>query len=101
MEKVKQIKISVKHASCLCTFYNNGKANVMIIDSVLVEENYRNQGIGAILLKKAVKSAIARKIDSIELIVNDDNTNAKNLYKKIGFEKTNKEHHRIILNKKK
>jgi len=100
MGELKQIKISVDHGSCLCTFYNNGKANVMIIDSVMVDENHRNAGLGASIMLKAISLAKERGVDSVELIVNENNIAAKKLYEKIGFKKTNKEHQRIILNKK-
>ncbi len=99
MEKLNQTKISLKHGSCLCTFYNNGKANIMVIDSVWVDENHRNLGVGTSIMNEAIKFASTRNVDAIELIVNEGNTVAKNLYKKLGFQKTNKEHYRIILNK--
>ena len=86
--------------SCLCTFYNNGKANVMIIDSVEVDEKYRRRGIGAQLIERAIKLARKYGVDSIELNVNKDNIPAKKLYEKIGFKKTNKDYYRILLNKK-
>lgn len=87
--------------SCICTFYHNGKANVMMIDNVQVNKNQRRRGVGTTLMKEAIKLAKNRKVDSIELVVNSDNTVAKRLYEKVGFKKTNKEHYRIILNKKK
>lgn len=85
--------------SCICTFYNNGKANVMIIDNVKVDKNHRRKGIGTTLMKEAIKIAKKRKVDSIELVVNSDNTIAKRMYKKNGFEKTKKDHYRLILRK--
>ena len=39
------------------------------------------------------------KVDSVELVVNKDNKIAKRLYEKAGFEKTNKDYYRFILNK--
>lgn len=97
---MQQIKLSVDNiASCLCTFYNNGKAEVMLIDSFLVKEEFRGKGYGTKLINKAIKLAQKQKIDSIELIVNKDNRVAKKLYEKAGFKKTNKDYYRLILNK--
>lgn len=99
--KLSQTKINLgNHGSCLCTFYNNGAANVMIIDSLFVKEEARGKGLATKIIKKAIVLAKKRNIDSIELVVNNDNLIAKHLYKKTGFEKTKKEYHRLILNKK-
>lgn len=86
-------------ASCLCTFYNNGKANVMIIDSVFVRETSRGKGFGIKIIEKAKELAKKRNVDSIELVVNTDNGIAKHLYEKCEFEKTNKDYYRLILHK--
>lgn len=83
--------------SCICTFYHNGQANVMIIDNVKVDKNHRRKGVGTTLMKEAIIIAKKRKVDSIELVVNSDNTVAKRLYKKNGFNKTKKDHYRFIL----
>lgn len=87
--------------SCICTFYHNGQANIMMVDNVKVNKNHRRKGVGKSLMKEAIKFAKKRNVDSIELVVNSDNTIAKRLYKKVGFEKTDKEYFRLILNKKK
>lgn len=83
--------------SCICTFYNNGKADVMIIDSVEVEPDHRREGIGTKLVEKAIGLARENNVDSIELNVNKDNIAAISLYEKLGFTKTNKDYYRIIL----
>lgn len=85
--------------SLICTFYHNGQAKVMLVDSVEVDKDKRSQGFGITLVNEAIKIAKKRKVDSIELVVNSDNTVAQRLYKKAGFEKTKKEHYRLILNK--
>lgn len=96
---MQQITLSIKNiSSCLCTFYNNGKANVMLIDSVQTKERFRGKGYGKMLIKKAIKLAKERKVDSIELVVNKNNKIAKKLYEQAGFEKTKKDYYRIILN---
>jgi len=91
------MQIKVEHGSCIGTIYHNGKALIMVIDNVEVDKEYRNQGIGTMLMEKAIIVAIENNVDSIELLVNDDNEIAKGLYRKVGFQKTNKEHHRLIL----
>ena len=89
--------LEVEKGSCLCTFYNNGKANVMIIDSVKVAKSHRRLGIGTLLIQRAIELAKKHNVDSIELNVNKDNIPAKKLYEKMGFKKTNKDYYRILL----
>lgn len=97
---MRQIKLSIDDvSSCLCTFYNNGKANVMLIDDVKTEEKFKNKGYATRLFKEVIAEAKKSNVDSIELIVNRDNKIAKNLYKKVGFLKTKKECYRLILKK--
>lgn len=96
---MEQTFLTTLHSSCICTFYHNGKAKVMVIDSVKTEEKYRQKGHATQLLHMALRLAMDRDVDSVELVVNEDNAAAKNLYWNLGFRKTNKEHHRIILPK--
>lgn len=93
-----QVKL-VGHGSCLCTFYFNGRANVMIIDDFNIEEKYRNKGWGRKLMKRAIKLAKDKEVDSIELVVNKNNKIAKHLYETVKMEKTKKDYYRLILNK--
>ena len=92
-----QFKFSDTGCSCLGTVYYNGKATVMVIDSVMVDEMYRGMGIGTNLMKHVIAFAKNLGVDAIELVVDRDNKVAKKLYKTVGFQKTNNEHHRIIL----
>ena len=99
-EDVKQAAISIGNVgSCICTIYHNGKAKVMIIDSVYVNEQYGGKGYGQKLMNAAIDLAKASKIDSVELNVNKDNKVAIDLYEKNGFEVTDKHYYRLILNK--
>ena len=91
--------IKLEKGSCLCTFYNNGKADVMIIDNVEVDKTHRRRGIGTQIIEHAIELARKRGVDSIELNVNSDNIPAKKLYEKMGFKKTNKDYYRLILRK--
>lgn len=92
-----QIRIAVDGGSCLATIYHNGKARVMIVDVVDVEEARRRQGVGTALVEKAIEVARANDVDSVELLVNPDNDAAKDLYRKAGFVRTGKVHYRRIL----
>ena len=94
---MEQIKLRVEHGSCLCTFYHNGKAKVMIIDKVQVNKTYRQKGVGTKLMLKALALAKSKKTDCVELVVNKNNLAAKKLYEKIGLVKTNKDYYRRIL----
>ena len=49
-------------------------------------------------MERVVSIAKEKNIDCIELVVNEDSI-ARKLYNKIGFEKTKKEHCRLILNR--
>jgi len=96
---MKQIRLDVDNvSSCLCTFYNNGKANILIIDSVWTDENHRGQGYGKRLMEKVKDLAKAENVDSIELVVNQDNQSAISLYEGMGMDRTKKYHYRLILN---
>jgi ribosomal protein S18 acetylase RimI-like enzyme len=84
-------------SSCLGTIYHNGKAKIMVIDNVKVEKEYRKQGIGTNMIQYVINFAKRQGVDSVELLVNEDNEIAKKLYSKLGFKKSNKEHHRLLL----
>ena len=86
-------------ASCLCTIYNNGKATILVIDNVFVIPEKRNKGYGTKIINMAIDSAKNKEVDCIELVVNDDNEIAKNVYYNCGLRPTNKEHWRLILKK--
>ena len=40
--------IEIDRGSCIGTIYYNGKANVMVIDSVFVKEEFRGIGLEAV-----------------------------------------------------
>ena len=94
---VNQVKVETDFASCLCTFYHNGKANIMMIDNVFVDESERGNGYGNKLIRKALELANDENVDSVELVVNRDNSPAKKLYEGQGFAKTEKDYYRKIL----
>ena len=94
MENISQVIVGNKFGSCLCTFYNNGRAAVMIIDDVKVVENYRHRGIATSIINEAIELAESKNVDSIELV----SSSTGKLYRTTGFKKTNKKHYRRILN---
>ena len=96
---MKQTKIVIPHGSCICTFYNNGKADVMIIDSVEVDQAHRGIGVGTKIIEQAIELAEKEGVDSVELNVNRDNIVAVKLYEKMGFSRTNKYYYRLIISK--
>lgn len=65
----------------------------MIIDSecelltLAVDENYRHMGIGKYVLAGIIANAKKRGCKTVYLEVNEDNTPAIGLYKKLGFSK--------------
>lgn len=61
------------------------KRHVIYIDTLVVDENYRNQGIGHQLLNYVKKLKKEKKMDSIELQVNAKNNRAYKMYQKYGF----------------
>lgn len=86
--------------SCCVLVHTNSKARVMIVDDVWIEENSRGFGHGTGLIAEALEFARANRIDSVELTVNPENVIARNLYRKMGFEETDKKYCRRILNVK-
>lgn len=95
----KQAKISLGEASsCLCTLYHNGKARIMMVDSVETVPEYRNQGYGKKLMEEVIAFSRTQDVDSIELVVSQDNETAIQLYEKAGFKRTAKFLYRLILN---
>ena len=55
------------------------------ISVIVVDEQYRNQGIGTLLLNHAVEIAREKECKKIVLDVDKDNEIAQSLYKKFGF----------------
>ncbi len=55
------------------------------IDNVVVDENYRNQGIGRRLMEELIRSGEADGIEAFTLEVRVGNATAIRLYEKCGF----------------
>lgn len=57
------------------------------IMNIVTKKNYRRQGIGSLLLKNLIMLCENSNIKSITLEVNENNSNAIDLYLKFGFQK--------------
>lgn len=55
------------------------------IMNIVVKKDYRNKGIGTILLENLVSLSKKLCLNSLSLEVNEENIPAINLYKKLGF----------------
>ena len=55
------------------------------ISSVIVDKDYRGQGVGELLIQKAIMHLGRRGATSIRINVRQEATGAINLYEKIGF----------------
>ena len=64
------------------------------ISVLVVDEKYRNQGIGTFLLNEMIPIAREKNCKNVILDVDNDNEIAKSLYKKFGFI-TRKEDHQL------
>lgn len=63
------------------------KKNILFIDDLIVNEKYRNTGIGKLLIQNAVDYAVNIDCESLELTSLISNTNAHRFYENNGFEK--------------
>jgi len=55
------------------------------LQSLLVDRNYRRQGIGSSLIQAVEFEAISRNFDRLTIMVESDNSAALKLYQKVGF----------------
>ena len=58
------------------------------ISVIVVDQSYRNQGIGALMLSEATQIAKHKGCNKVVLDVNHENVVALSLYKKFGFKET-------------
>ncbi|MBD3230744.1 MAG: GNAT family N-acetyltransferase [Candidatus Lokiarchaeota archaeon] len=58
------------------------------ITNVVVDKKWRGKGVGTWLIKRAIEELKKAGIEIIRINVREDATEAKNLYEKIGFEKS-------------
>lgn len=63
------------------------KKNILFIDDLIVNEKYRNTGIGKLLIQDATNYAISKDCGALELTSMIENVNAHKFYENNGFEK--------------
>ena len=63
------------------------KRNILFIDDLIVNEKYRNLGIGKKLIQDATDYAISKNCEAVELTSMISNINAHRVYENNGFEK--------------
>jgi ribosomal protein S18 acetylase RimI-like enzyme len=59
----------------------------MYIDTIIVDKDYRNKGIGKALMENAINFAINNNCEIVELTSKLNNENAHRFYEGIGFKK--------------
>lgn len=64
------------------------------LQSLLVDTNYRRQGIGCSLIKAVESEAVQRNFQCLTIMVESDNSPALNLYHKMGFAFLKNSHNR-------
>ncbi len=89
-------ELTAKNSKYLVAKYNQeivGFAGIKVlveeadIMNIVIKKNFRNQGIGTLLLKKLLDLAKSLKLYTITLEVAEENNSAIHLYQKLGFEK--------------
>lgn len=59
--------------------------STLYVDALAVDDRFRGQGVGQLLLKEIEKIAKAENLSFVSLDVVKENTKAKELYEKVGF----------------
>jgi ribosomal protein S18 acetylase RimI-like enzyme len=77
----------------------NVKNNNLFIPEVYIKETYRGKGIGKSAMSFSEKKAIELNAKKLKLHVFGHNTNAQNLYKKMGFKPTNVMMEKLLISK--
>ena len=63
------------------------RKNILFIDDLIVCKNFRNSGLGKLLIKNATDYALSIDCESLELTSLISNVNAHRFYENNGFEK--------------
>lgn len=75
-----------KMFSLLSYFPTKREQTTLYIDAIAVDDNYRGQGVGKLLLEELEKIAIENELSTVSLDVIKENIRAKKLYEEVGFE---------------
>jgi len=90
---VKDKQGNVGYTQLYPTFSSISMKRAWILNDLYVDSKARNQGIGAMLLRKAKDFAIETGAKSISLETAPDNYAAQKLYKKNGYKRDSKFYH--------
>ena len=87
-----QCFVAVKHACCVGFIVTYDRANLLMrqrvceIDLLFVDQEYRRQGVGTLLIARAVADAITRGCHHTVVTAHQNNTGAQQCYKEgLGF----------------
>jgi ribosomal protein S18 acetylase RimI-like enzyme len=67
------------------------------IEDMVVDENYRSQGVGKALIKHAIKVANVNNVTHINLTTKPARIEANKLYQSVGFEINETNYYRLVL----
>lgn len=100
--KISDFKNVLKRDYLICVFDGNKVVGITTlvpvqklsnfrgsIEHVIVNKNYRGQGLGKLLMKHALKLSKKLKMQSVSLTCDPKNVAASALYKKMGFKLEN------------
>ena len=74
----------------LNTYFPGTENDELFISNLAVFEDYRGRGIAVKLLDQAKKMALEKGLNKLSLYVEIDNSRAKSVYEKFGFQEVNK-----------
>ncbi len=57
-----------------------------VVEDVIIDENYRGQGLGRMIMNKLIEVAEENNLRQITLTSNSSRTSARKLYQSLGFE---------------
>ncbi|NLT95460.1 MAG: GNAT family N-acetyltransferase [Clostridia bacterium] len=77
-------------------YYLHREKPVLYVGSMVVNENYRSQGIGKLLMDEVEAVAIKRGCNSIQLNSNKRRVRAHEFYKRLGFKEVSLKFEKIL-----
>lgn len=90
---VKRLGVIKGSIACLILslFEREPEKEELVMDGIVIDKDYRGQGIGSMLLDKIIEYAVNNGFKSVRLDVIDTNPRAKKLYESKGFTVSNEE----------
>ena len=68
----------------------------LVVENMVVDKNFRRQGIGTVLLKELETAAKKLNCTQMILVTESDRTDACSFYEKYGFQKNNKGYKKML-----